>query len=437
MIAPWLKSSARKRQQEQYMALSKRRAWVSQHLAEDPLFQVLSFDFLSWICPFTGRIISAPISWQEEATTHLMNIKAWTRTSILSLTHLHGLRWVLHLQEEMREDRRLRYFKSDGWWINPATGTVSDTVRREDNNITIEVVRAMAAELAELGASPHNLKSIAELLEANPPEPKRPNQPETRVHTPSEPRLKTVKESWLTDIPDPRAARIAVLSRPLEDVGGDLCVFENLPDGRSLIVVADASGHGPEAAAISSIAGRLIAEASRDFSDLASLMGSVNDGLAAELRPGQFLTCFAAVYDPEDASLRSCCAGHHHSILANARETVVMRRIGHHGMALGIRAGNLFAKTVKIDITTLEPGDTLFCYTDGLCESTNEAGVELGHWGAISAFIGHIERAPNRIIGRMLAQLRAYNGGNFDDDLTMMVFRYVGPDADQEFIQGN
>lgn len=439
MLSQWLKTKGKRGSSTAdatNTARIRRQARIRKRLEEDPHFQVCTFDGLSWIDPTTGNVIAAPFSWQDEAERHLRQIEQWHKKPIMTMDALRRRQWEVHLQEEMREDRRLRLFDDDGRWLNPVTGVWS-SFQRQENSITTACLKVMATELSALEATPAQIKPLNTLLEAQLPRRQETDSKTTAVHVRPSGRLIANQsvapppaESWLTDVDQPTHGAAAVLSRPLEDVGGDLSLIEELDDGRSLIMLADASGHGEEAAAISNAAAELISESIADFTDLPSLLGMINDGLEDRIRPGQFLTCFAAIYDPRDASLLSCCAGHHHALIANATDETVLRRFGRHGMALGIRAGKLFVQSMQVDRTTLRPGDTLFCYTDGLCEATNEAGSELGHWGAVAAFVGHLERSPSRIIAKILTQLRAYNKGQFDDDLTMMVFRYLGPNDD-------
>ena len=99
------------------------------------------------------------------------------------------------------------------------------------------------------------------------------------------------------------------------------------------------------------------------------IMEKVNEGLSLENQEGMFVTIFLGILDPATASLSFCNAGHNLPYFLSA-ETGVSVLDGARGMALGIRPTNAY----RTESLTLEPGDGLFVYTDGITEALNTAG---------------------------------------------------------------
>jgi serine phosphatase RsbU (regulator of sigma subunit) len=161
------------------------------------------------------------------------------------------------------------------------------------------------------------------------------------------------------------------------DVGGDFYdVFER-PGGSFGLAIGDVCGHGPEAAAVMGVARQTIRVAGMGESRPSSILRVVNEAL---LLGGyeRFVSVCDVRVNPigEAARLTVSSAGHPLPVLVGADRSV--RRIGEHGMLLGVQEDPWLA-----DITVdMAPGDLLVLFTDGLVEwpsraPTDEAFLEL------------------------------------------------------------
>jgi serine phosphatase RsbU (regulator of sigma subunit) len=145
-------------------------------------------------------------------------------------------------------------------------------------------------------------------------------------------------------------------------VGGDWHDIVALPGGRALLVVGDAMGHGPEAAAVMvqlRTATHLLA--GLDLPPGEILAGL--DMLAAGMPASPYATCVCAVIDTLASTGVIAVAGHPPPVLAlpgGATEVLSVPA----GLPLGLGAGTFEAAEV-----TLPSGATLALYTDGLVES--------------------------------------------------------------------
>jgi serine phosphatase RsbU (regulator of sigma subunit) len=149
-------------------------------------------------------------------------------------------------------------------------------------------------------------------------------------------------------------------------VGGDWHDIVTLPDGSAALIVGDAMGHGPEAAAVMV----QLRTAAHTLADLGLPPGEVLrklDRLAAEMPAALFATCIYTVIDPSGNSCVAAQAGHLPPVLVFPDG---------HTRVLGLPPGlplGLGAETFEATRFSLPPGATLALYTDGLVESRSRS----------------------------------------------------------------
>lgn len=107
-------------------------------------------------------------------------------------------------------------------------------------------------------------------------------------------------------------------------------------------------------------------------SDLGKLAVDLDREIESSTPPEQFLTLFIAILDLKTRTLRYVNAGHNPQLLL--RRDGSLLRLESTGRPLGLLQGGGYAE-VRL---TLEKGDCVFLYTDGLVEAENEGGQEFG-----------------------------------------------------------
>ena len=145
-------------------------------------------------------------------------------------------------------------------------------------------------------------------------------------------------------------------------VGGDWHDIVALPGGRVTLVVGDAMGHGPEAAAVMvqlRTATHLLAELDLRPGELLARLDAMATGMPAS----PYATCICAVIDTAASSCLIACAGHPPPLLALPDGTTQVLPVP-AGLPLGLSSGTFDAAEVS-----LPSGATLALYTDGLAES--------------------------------------------------------------------
>ena len=219
---------------------------------------------------------------------------------------------------------------------------------------------------------------------------------------------------------------VAAAFRPAREVGGDLYDFVPLAGGRWGLAVGDVSGKGMVASIYMTLTKGLLLAAAEHRDGPLDILREVNRGLRRETDRGTFVTLAYGVVDPATGRWCHARAGHNPVLWRRARrfETVGLRP---RGLALGVVPDAAFAAAMAEDERTLEPGDALFLYSDGLTEAMDEERQEYGEVrlrAAIGRTDGLDARAAREVV---LADVMAFMGeAPQHDDLTLVVLRYDG-----------
>lgn len=196
-------------------------------------------------------------------------------------------------------------------------------------------------------------------------------------------------------------------------VAGDWWDAVPRPDGALALVVADVSGHGPEASVTavrvrSIIRGGLLAGLAPD---------AVMSMAAASCADDEhFVTAIMLILDQSDGTLTWCNAGHHPAIVVTRdKDASLCEPTGPLVSSLG---GEWGTRT-----RFFAPGDVVVAFTDGLVESRNADGDELES-SKVSQFIrgmdGPVRENPEELISRLLAQVRHRAADWRRDDVTIL-----------------
>ena len=143
------------------------------------------------------------------------------------------------------------------------------------------------------------------------------------------------------------------------------------------------------------------------------------------LPSGKFFTAFSGIIDTTDGetTLECVLSGHHPTICVNAQNAEPIREIGKHGMGIGLVRSETFRKQMHSEKYTLVPGDVLALYTDGITETMDENGEELGEMPVRYSFFSHIDLEPQEQIQAVIQDIAEESDGVVNDDLTVMVIR--------------
>ena len=225
-----------------------------------------------------------------------------------------------------------------------------------------------------------------------------------------------------------KAGSIAVagLVEPAYEVGGDC--FDYAANGAIFdFAVMDAMGHGVRSAVISSLAIGAYRHGRRENMSLEAMHDELSSTLENHLERPAFATGVLGRIDTVSGGLAWTNAGHPLPLLIRGGQ-VVDQLACSPTPPWGLLPGEPSAATVS-----LEPGDSVLIYTDGVTGTRSEDGDEMG----IDRLVDLTERyasdqlAPEEIVRRLVASVLDFQGtGDLVDDATVLLVRWEGPPAD-------
>ena len=207
---------------------------------------------------------------------------------------------------------------------------------------------------------------------------------------------------------------------PAKEVGGDFYDFFMVDDTHLAIVMADVSGKGVPAALFMVIGKTLIKDHTTPGRDLGKVFTEVNQLLCESNSEELFITAFEGVLDLVTGEFVYVNAGHEMPFICKA---------GGDFEPYKIRAGFVLAgmegMKYRAGSMTLEPGDKIFQYTDGVTEATNLKN-ELYGMNRLGAILNKVKGGtPNDILPAIKKDIDEFVGdADQFDDITMLCLEY-------------
>lgn len=204
-----------------------------------------------------------------------------------------------------------------------------------------------------------------------------------------------------------------------DDVGGDYFGYIPLNDGRLAIAMGDVSGKGVSAALLMA---RLCSDVRFCVATSTSpedAMQRLNHELADPLLDDRFVTFLLVVLDPRDHSLAVVSAGHMPPILRRAAGGE-LSHVGEDaaGPPLGFDVGWTYGAAQ----VSLEPGDAIVMYTDGIREATNSEDAIFGT-ERICEVVARGPAEPASLGRNLLEAVRKFVAGRSQsDDICLVTF---------------
>jgi sigma-B regulation protein RsbU (phosphoserine phosphatase) len=219
---------------------------------------------------------------------------------------------------------------------------------------------------------------------------------------------------------DPRLAGydISAYNFPTEEVSGDYYDWVKIFDDQIGLVIADVSGKGvPAALLMAFLRASLRAATHIGYSPQVS-MAKVNYLLWESIERNQFVTAFYGILDATNRTLAYTNAGHNPPLLLTGDGK--HRFIERGSLPLGMFKDTRYHEYYQ----TIEPGEMLVLYTDGVTEAQNRTGEEYGRDRLALAVKANQTLSARDLIAAVHKEVIEWTDGKgATDDVTFFVIK--------------
>ena len=160
---------------------------------------------------------------------------------------------------------------------------------------------------------------------------------------------------------------------PARQLGGDVYDYVPLQNGHLAVILGDVSGKGISA---SLLMAKMSAEARYLLAmhpDVKDAMFALNNTFCDDRWGDRFVTLVTAILDPQTHDVQLVNAGHTPPILCHPDGTLDVLEL-FPGFPIGVLPDSTF----EVNQVHLEPGETLFFFTDGATDCVNFEGTMFG-----------------------------------------------------------
>jgi hypothetical protein len=216
---------------------------------------------------------------------------------------------------------------------------------------------------------------------------------------------------------------IACVLAPAYDVGGDC--FDYAVDGTTArVAIFDAMGHGLKAGLLATVAIAAYRHARRTGRDLAETVLAVDAAVADTFAGEQFVTAVMGELDLANGQLIWHSAGHPVPLLLRGSHAPQTLHHREPGLPLGLNAA--WGDTPRVETQSLEPGDRLLFYSDGVVEARDSAGEFFGadRLADLITRASAAEQPAPETMRRLMHAILDHQAGALQDDATTMLLEW-------------
>lgn len=202
---------------------------------------------------------------------------------------------------------------------------------------------------------------------------------------------------------------------PARQAGGDLYDYADV-DGKLIFCIGDVSGKGMPAALFMTQVMSLFRSAVKHSADPAFILTYINQVLADDNPDMTFCTLFVATL--QDNTLTYANAGHDNPLLLTTPT---------HATPTFLSTDSDFPIGIEPDCQytsgtyTLQQGDTILLYTDGVTEAMDRSHQLFGAQRIVDTLSSRTDNDPHHAVTQLLSSVATFvNGAEQSDDITIL-----------------
>jgi serine phosphatase RsbU (regulator of sigma subunit) len=212
---------------------------------------------------------------------------------------------------------------------------------------------------------------------------------------------------------------IAAVSTPAREVGGDFYDIIDLGKGRTGLVIADVAGKGVPAALFMVLSRTTVRTSARMKEPVAAAVTDANRMITADADQGMFVTLVLGILDNRIRQFTYGNAGHNPPLHYRSA-TGEMVPLNPTGMALGVDEDEVYTQAT----VTIDPGDVVVFYTDGVVEAENGEHGQFGEDRLVEVIREFHHLTAKGLLEKIQEAIAEFiSGAPQYDDLTILVLR--------------
>lgn len=202
---------------------------------------------------------------------------------------------------------------------------------------------------------------------------------------------------------------------PAHGIGGDYYDVIRLSDGRLIFAIADISGKGIPAAILMANLQASMRTLTQVSQSPGEVCARLNDHLHQVTDASKYATFFYAEWMPCERRINYVNAGHLNPIVCG---TYSGKRLDSGGFPLGLFPNRDF----EVGEISLDPGDMIVLYSDGVTEAPSRTGEQFGEQRLQDVIDQNCEKSLDEIQSSILDAVHAWSDEP-EDDMTILIAR--------------
>ncbi len=210
------------------------------------------------------------------------------------------------------------------------------------------------------------------------------------------------------------------LNIPSKEVGGDYFDVIPISETRFALAIGDVSGKSVPASLLMANLQAGLRLSILDEKPLNHIVQRINKLIFENTDLDKYITFFIGVLDTQTHELAYVNAGHNPPIFISRENEITLLEVG--GIILG-----LFEEfDYKMGKIRFQPGDLLFCYTDGVNEAENRQGDEFGEKRLLTLLKKVAHRPTREIAEKIVSEIQSFSQGVEQfDDITLLALKRI------------
>lgn len=234
-----------------------------------------------------------------------------------------------------------------------------------------------------------------------------------------------VQQSFLPlETPEFDELDLAAICKPAYETGGDYYDFVRLDDHRLAVTIGDVSGKGIQAAFYMTFIKGILHSLCHEIDSPAEILKRVNRLFYDNARRGTFISLIYGIIDLKKQTFTFVRAGHN-PVLKISGDSGTLEELQPQGIGVGLSKENFAEQLEEVELS-LNKGDMIMLYTDGIVEALSEFSTFYGSKRLNRMVKNNAQKSAQRILELLSEDIRSFIGkAKQHDDMTIMIMKVI------------